>query len=172
MTQSLQPRIYVACLAAYNSGHLHGAWIDAAQSSDEIREEIQSMLASSPILQAEEWGIHDFEGFAGIHLSEFAGLEEVSRVAALLVEHGAAFGAFASNFGLEHATGEGFEEAYCGEWESETAYAEHLFDELYLHDVPETVQPYIDYEKFARDLFMCDYYSAQAPQGVFVFRHT
>ena len=26
-----EPRIYVACLAAYNNGHLHGAWIDAAQ---------------------------------------------------------------------------------------------------------------------------------------------
>lgn len=23
------PRIYVACLAAYNNGHLHGRWIDA-----------------------------------------------------------------------------------------------------------------------------------------------
>lgn len=25
------PRVYVACLAAYNSGFLHGAWIDAGQ---------------------------------------------------------------------------------------------------------------------------------------------
>ncbi|MDA7980452.1 MAG: antirestriction protein ArdA, partial [Pirellulales bacterium] len=47
MTESLQPRIYVACLAAYNSGHLHGAWIDAVQSTAEIHEEVQSMLASS-----------------------------------------------------------------------------------------------------------------------------
>ena len=26
------PRIYVACLAAYNNGYLHGAWIDADQA--------------------------------------------------------------------------------------------------------------------------------------------
>jgi Antirestriction protein (ArdA) len=26
-----EPRIYVACLAAYNNGYLHGAWIDAIQ---------------------------------------------------------------------------------------------------------------------------------------------
>jgi len=26
-----QPRIYVACLASYNSGFVHGAWINAAQ---------------------------------------------------------------------------------------------------------------------------------------------
>ena len=41
-------RIYVACLAAYNSGHLHGQWIDADQSADDIQEEVNAMLASSP----------------------------------------------------------------------------------------------------------------------------
>ena len=33
--------IYVACLAAYNNGCLHGAWIDAAQEPEEIEEEGQ-----------------------------------------------------------------------------------------------------------------------------------
>lgn len=46
-----------------------------------------------------------------------------------------------------------FEDAYCGEYASEVDYAEELFDECYLHDVPENVRYYIDYEKFARDLF-------------------
>lgn len=32
--------------------------------------------------------------------------------------------------------------------------AEELFDDCYLHDVPEHVQSYIDYDKFARD---CEY---------------
>lgn len=27
--ENTKPRIYAACLAAYNSGYLHGAWIDA-----------------------------------------------------------------------------------------------------------------------------------------------
>jgi hypothetical protein len=26
-----QPQIYVACLAAYNNGRLHGVWIDAVR---------------------------------------------------------------------------------------------------------------------------------------------
>ena len=34
-----QPRIYVACLAAYNNGCLHGRWIDAT-TPDEIRREV------------------------------------------------------------------------------------------------------------------------------------
>ena len=30
------PSIYVACLAAYNNGHLHGKWIDVDGDADEI----------------------------------------------------------------------------------------------------------------------------------------
>lgn len=40
-------RIYVACLAAYNKGILHGAWIEANQDADQIRDEIAAMLARS-----------------------------------------------------------------------------------------------------------------------------
>ena len=50
-----------------------------------------------------------------------------------------------------------FRDQYCGEWESERAYAEQLFDELYLHEIPEHLQSYIDYEAFARELFMDGY---------------
>ena len=52
------PRIYVACLAAYNSGYLHGAWIDADQPADDIQSAVGEMLAASPIPRAEEWAIH------------------------------------------------------------------------------------------------------------------
>ena len=31
MYDDITPKIYVACLAAYNNGHLHGEWIDATQ---------------------------------------------------------------------------------------------------------------------------------------------
>ena len=42
-------RIYVACLAAYNNGILHGKWIDAHQDEIAIFDEINLMLKSSPI---------------------------------------------------------------------------------------------------------------------------
>lgn len=52
-----------------------------------------------------------------------------------------------------------FEEAYCGEYDSEQAYAEQLVDECgYLEQMPENLRWYFDYEKFARDLFISDYY--------------
>ncbi|MDT9165744.1 antirestriction protein ArdA, partial [Escherichia coli] len=59
------PRIYVACLAAYNNGILHGAWIDAAREPWAIYDDIRRMLRASPITDAEEWAIHDYEGFEG-----------------------------------------------------------------------------------------------------------
>ena len=51
------PRIYVACFAAYNNGYLHGAWIDATQGEWGIWDDIQKMLAASPIPEAEEHAI-------------------------------------------------------------------------------------------------------------------
>jgi len=43
----MSPRIYVACLASYNNGVLHGAWMDATDA-DAMREEIATMLRASP----------------------------------------------------------------------------------------------------------------------------
>lgn len=47
-----------------------------------------------------------------------------------------------------------FEEAYQGEWDNEQAFAEDYFDDLYLQELPEHLRSYIDYDKFARDLFL------------------
>lgn len=52
-------RIYVADLAAHNASHLHGVWID------DIQEQVSAMLAASPVEDAEEYAIQDFEGFDG-----------------------------------------------------------------------------------------------------------
>jgi antirestriction protein len=60
---SVKPRIYVACLAAYNSGYLHGQWINADQPAAKIFAEIRDMLQASPESGAEEWAVHDYEGF-------------------------------------------------------------------------------------------------------------
>lgn len=79
------PRIYVACLAAYNNGRLHGRWIDADQSSDDIYAEVEAMLAASPEPHAEEWAIHDHEGFGAEDVDETESLERVSAIAATLV---------------------------------------------------------------------------------------
>jgi antirestriction protein len=40
-------RIYVACLASYNNGVLHGKWIDATSCADDMQAEINEMLRAS-----------------------------------------------------------------------------------------------------------------------------
>ncbi|MGY6517484.1 MAG: antirestriction protein ArdA [Lysobacteraceae bacterium] len=40
-------QIYIACLASYNAGILHGRWIDASDA-DEMHEDICDILRSSP----------------------------------------------------------------------------------------------------------------------------
>lgn len=62
-----------------------------------------------------------------------------------------------------------FEDAYCGEYDSEVAYAEALVDDVgYLSEMPESLRCYFDYEKFARDLFITDYYFSNG----YVFRRS
>jgi antirestriction protein len=164
------PKIYVACLAAYNAGKLHGKWIDAAQDADSLHDEVEELLKASPEPFAEETAIHDYEDFGGIRLSEYEALSEVSRLALLITEHGEAFAAYAAYVGTESATEESFLEAYRGHWDSELGYAQELFDELYAHEIPDHIRGYIDYEAFCRDVFLDGYFSVRSSElGVHVF---
>lgn len=53
---------------------------------------------------------------------------------------------------------ENFEEAYCGEWDSEEDFARHIVEEYYnLEKMMGNLANYFDYEAFARKLFMYDY---------------
>lgn len=133
------PRIYVACLAAYNNGRLHGRWIDADQSVEDIWSEVQAMLAASPEPLAEEWAIHDYEGFGELRLSEWESFERVAAIAAGIAEHGDAFSAWLSYDSSQDPTDtQSFEDAYQGEWDSMRAYAENYADEMGLYDIAET----------------------------------
>ena len=168
-TTQTTPKVYVACLAAYNNGILHGCWIDANQEAEAIHDAIKDMLASSPIANAEEWAIHDYEGFCGLRLSEYESIEKVAEMAAMIGEHGEAWAKFAEYEGIEYATLERFEEAYSGEWLSEEEFAEELASETM--EIPQHLAFYIDYEKLARDLFINDYFSADSENSkVYVFR--
>ena len=52
-----------------------------------------------------------------------------------------------------------FESAYMGQYDSEQDYAEQYIDDTgMLSKMPESLQCYFDYEAFARDLFIGDYY--------------
>lgn len=171
MARTTTPRIYVACLASYNAGRLHGRWIDVG-TTEELREEVAAMLEASPTPGAEEWAIHDYQGFHGLELDEFEGLERVAELAGVLEEYGPAYAAYAANVGPEHATPEEFEEAYRGEWESEREFSQQLAEDLgYLAGIEGNPLAYhIDWDSWARELFCGNFWSAPASAGrVWVF---
>ena len=57
-----------------------------------------------------------------------------------------------------------FWDEYQGQYDDEEDFAYRIVEECY--DLPEFAKSYFDYEKFARDLFMCDYWMDEG----FVFR--
>lgn len=150
LTNKLQPRIYVACLAAYNSGYLHGAWIDAAQEAWTIWDAVQEMLCTSPIAGAEEWAIHDYEGFGGARIGESASFEDVSHLAHFIVEYGEIGAALLDHFdGDLGEAREAITDRYMGAHPSLADYVQELTEET--APVPQPLRYYIDWQAMARD---------------------
>lgn len=165
---TLSPRIYVACLDAYNNGFLHGEWIDATQGIDGIWDDINAMLAASPMPGAEEWAIHDYEDFGSLRLSEYTGLNEVVEIAEFLEEHGELGAELIAYFGgsVEDAR-TALEDNYHGEYDSEADYAQSFAEECY--EIPDHLRFYIDYGRMARDIFINDCFSIELRGKVHVF---
>lgn len=152
--ETTTPSIYVACLAAYNNGILHGRWIDACQDEDDIRGEIAAMLAASPIAGAEEYAIHDYEGFEGVRVSEYAGIDEVAELAAFIDEHGRLGAELLAYFGDLDEARTALEDHYVGAYRSVADFAEALTEDT--AEIPDSLRFYIDYERMARDLVVDD----------------
>jgi len=144
-------RIYVADLAAYNAGYLHGVWIDACDDIDDIWKQIKTMLADSPVENSEEHAIHDYEGFGSYALGEYAGIETAHEVACFITEYPDFGGELLNHFGgdLEEAR-TAAEENYCGCYRSLADFAEELTEQT--TQIPANLTYYIDYERMSRDM--------------------
>lgn len=162
------PSIYVACLASYNNAILHGVWIDATQSEDEIMEEIWEMLDNSSEANAEEYAIHDYVGFGSIKIHEYESICNIVEYASFIGEHGELGLVLLSDYSIDDAQTM-LEEHYQGCYDSEVDFARQLFDECYVHQVPGNLSCYFDYEAFARDLFISDYCSIIIGRQAHVF---
>jgi antirestriction protein len=172
------PKIYVACLSAYNNGHLHGLYIDATQEPDEIQDDINWMLSWSPMADVEaceEWAIHDYENWGGINTNESEDIDKLASLAAILKKHGKAFAVYYNYYGND-VTAENFEEYYLGEYESEEDFVQEQWNEQgKLKELEKLgiLQCYIDWKAIANDWFIDDYLSIEERyQEVHVFvRH-
>jgi antirestriction protein len=147
--EDLEPRIYVACLAAYNEGRLHGAWIEVGDDADALRAAVDAMLAASPAPGAEEYAIHDHDGFGGGEVGEYMPLEAVVEIAEFLRERGGLGALVLSHFGGDlEAARDAFDE-YRGVYPRLSDYFAELTEETVA--IPEALRLYIDYDAMARD---------------------
>ena len=149
MTNNYEPKIYIACLASYNNGLLYGKWIDANQDTSVLEEEISEVLAGSPMADAEEWAIHDYDDFDDLRLSEYESLETISQVAENIVERGELFIEAYKYTNSIDETIEMLNDRFIGYYDSVIDYAEEITD---ISTVPQHLQYYIDFESLARDI--------------------
>ena len=171
------PRIYVASLSDYNAGRLHGAWVNANQDAEDLHEAIGAMLKRSLEPIAEEWAIHDYEGFGPLRLDEYESIEHVSQLAQGIAEHGMAFAHWADYLGSSQWEDlDRFDDNYLGHWSSAVEFAESFLEDTGVDVdllVDEHLQPYVtfDLDAFARDLGY-DFYIGEGDDGVYVFENT
>lgn len=172
----LEPRIYVASLSDYNAGRLHGTWIHADDDPDDIHTAIAEMLSNSIEAGAEEYAIHDFDGFGAYQPHEYEPIDTVAKIARGIRDHGAAYAHWASHVGTSDPDAlDTFEDNYFGRWDSMVAFVEELLDDFGIEGalddaVPAPWRYYIrvDTDALARDL-ATEYTVCEDGDGVYLF---
>ena len=164
-------KIAITDLKDYNEGILRYEWLDLEEysSAEEIREYIKQFLdkrSKETKELHEEWFVSDYEEF--VNLGEYPNIDDIEKAVELIKEYGwEAVEAY-----YEYCSGlDDFEEAYNGEWEDEEDFAYETAHDIYSEEQLGQLAMYIDWEKYARDLFISDYYSEKLENyKIVVFR--
>ena len=154
------PAVYVGTYAKYNEGSIFGMWIDLVKCGDfDTFQEVCHNLHADEV--DPELMYQDYENFPSAWYSE-SGIDEdtfdrIIEFADLDDDERDAFEAFSDAFGNNCIAS--FRERYMGQWDSEKDFAEHIVDECYnLDDMMGHLASYFDYDAYARDLFIDDFY--------------
>ena len=175
MEKLSEARIYVGTYAKYNEGSIFGKWMDLSDYSG--REEFYYACRElhsdeeDPELMFQDWenipSTLIGESWLSDNIFEF--MEAISNLSETGQE---AFFIWLGNSSRDIASEDihdlilSFEDDYQGEYKDEEDYAYEVVEQCY--DLPEFAQMYFDNEKFARDLFMGDYWY----ENGFVFRRS
>ena len=156
------PRAWVGCLGCYNSGLLNGDWIDGLEAAD-ISQAVKVKIGDPAIYGencqvcvkcgSDEFWVFDHENFLGLIKGECSpseAQEKAELLNDLAEDQREAFAAYIA-LGFEPNVSS-FEDAYIGEFDTDTALAEYFVDELGSIDIPDNLRPYFDFEAYGRDL--------------------
>lgn len=153
-----QPSVYVGTYGKYNDGSLCGLWIDLSTFND-YDEFIDFCKAIHADEEDPELMAQDFEEFPRQWYNEgFMSEDDFDNI----IEYSELCDKYSreavDDYMEFHDELDDFEEAYCGEWDSEEDFARHIVSEFYdLERSMGELANYFDYEAFGRELFMWDY---------------
>lgn len=125
---------YIACLASYNNGTLHGAWVDLelVEDVDDIQECIAWVMATSSEPGAEEYAVHDWSGVPrSMQTTEWPNWAETLPLLKAVAEYGEAFEVWHDNapgYNLDPAD---FRDAYVGSYDSGADFVREWYEEHY-----------------------------------------
>lgn len=172
------PRAWIGCLHCYNDGRLVGEWFDA-EGADKITLADVHGGAAHFRSDCEEMWVMDHENIPVRGEMSPYDAAQWAEVLAAVDEHlrpalcaWVETGTYVAEGFSDLPSIPDFEERYCGEHETFTFYAHELAEGIgLLHDVPEEVVRYFNWDSWTRDLGY-DYTTADSPSGgVFVFRN-
>ncbi|WP_028043075.1 antirestriction protein ArdA [Candidatus Stoquefichus massiliensis] len=150
-------RVYIANLGKYNEGYLVGDWFSFPLDYEEIAERIGLNG------EYEEYAIHDTDNFP-CEVSEYSSIDELNKLYELIEELPKevvdSLDDFISYYGDVESVAEHKDEIYfypdCDGMED---VARYYVDELQtLGEIPPSLQYYIDYEAYGRDLEIGGYF--------------
>lgn len=155
-----EPALYCGTYGKYNSGNLRGMWLDL--STFDYYDEFENFCLAIHADEADpELMYQDYENMPRSLYHESMGEEGFNNIVKYCelcddysVEAVDDFLEWDSTDDLDR-----MHDAYVGVYDSEEDFAEEIVSDCYdLDNMMGSLACYFDYEKFARDLFMCDYY--------------
>ena len=160
-----EARIYVGTYAKYNGGSIFGKWLDLSDYSDkeEFYEACRELHKDE---QGPEFMFQDWEYIPSDLIGESWLADNIFEIIEAIDEldddKKEAFEVWLNHGSHDITTKDitdlirSFEDDFQGAYDDEEDYAYEIVEECY--ELPEFAKTYFNYAKFARDLFMVDYW--------------
>ena len=154
------PSLYCGTYGKYNSGNLSGMWVDVS-TFDSYEEFINFCNAIHADEEDPELMYQDYENMPGSLYHESMGEEGFNKIEEYC-ELCDEYSVEAVDDFLEWDSTEDLDnmhDAYVGVYDSREDFAREIVSDCYdIENIMGNLACYFDYEAFARDLFMGDYY--------------
>jgi len=161
---AVSPKIYVGTYAKYNSGSLHGKWLDLSDFSN--KEDFLYTCSELHYDEADpELMFQDWEGIPAAFISESYIVPKFwewwSDIEPLSLEEREAYMDYTENMNTDQVDFKQFQDAYQGCYKDQIDFAEYFAEEIGFYASLEKAginASYFDAEAYSRDLFCGDFW--------------